>query len=72
VRREQAPHVIAHVGIIFDEKNERTLGRAAPLCWFARTDLPVPRSRFVVTACGRLCLHRKRINIATLFGQRFD
>ena len=35
------------------------------------TDLSVPHRNVIVTACGRLCLHRKRINISTvLAGQK--
>jgi hypothetical protein len=33
--------------------------------------LPIPYKDILVTACGRLCLYRKKINISTvLAGQR--
>src|SRR5947209_3756513 len=51
----------------------RTLPRlTTPLRRLARADLSVPRScELLVTACGRLCLHRKRINVSTvLAGQK--
>ena len=46
-------------------------GLSATLSRPARTHLPIPRPRRAVTACGRLCLHRKGINIShVLAGQK--
>jgi hypothetical protein len=50
----------------------RTLRRfTTPLRRLARTELSFPRSRDSCHRCGRLCLHRKRINISiVLAGQK--
>ncbi|MGY4625425.1 hypothetical protein ACVWY3_003181 [Bradyrhizobium sp. USDA 4486] len=46
-------------------------GFSAGLCRPAGVELSLPRGDVVVTACGRLCLHRKRINISiVLAGQK--
>ena len=50
----------------------RTLRRfTTPLRRLARTELSFPDREVLVTACGRLCLPRKRINISiVLAGQK--
>jgi probable addiction module antidote protein len=43
----------------------------ALLCRPAGTELSLPRPRRLVTNCGRLCLHRKKINVSVvLAGQK--
>ena len=64
-------HRAATRGLGHEDASRNVSRLAQNLSRFARTDLPLHDRDVLVTACGRICMHRKRVNISTvLAGQR--